>query len=95
MSTYTITNLHAVRQVPCPSKLPCSGDRLRVLKPFHTVAGFQYNPGDGLLLVRRTNHAPHGLRSSLGNWLVQDKHHTSVWTNIEWMLTEEIVEVSK
>lgn len=88
MSTYIISHNGRPGRVPCPDVLPEEGDVLIVNVPFRTLAGHVYSIGDRIELLHRTAEAPHGRRSSLGNWLVKDKHFTSVWTNIEWCIAE-------
>lgn len=77
--------------VPCPKKLPEGGDILYFTDPFTIPSGQTYSRGDEIHLMRRTDEAPHGKRSSLGNWLAISKLGPSVWSNIEWMLVDKIV----
>lgn len=71
-----------------PEVLPQPGDRLVVTKAFSTPGNDIYLEGDILILIRRTDEAPHGRLSSLGNWLVASKTGVTVWANIEYALAE-------
>lgn len=53
-----------------------------------TRAGLAYPKGCTLDLIERTEDAPHGYSSSLGNWVVVCPFQTSVWSNIEGMIAE-------
>jgi len=75
-------------QLACPSEPLKSGQTLIVLKPFMTLGNRLYQHGDELRLIERTEEAPYGYKSSLGNWVVQCPHTTSVWSNIEAMVQE-------
>lgn len=73
-------------KAPRPKRLPRKGDVYEFVYPAHTPRG-AYNPGDRLEILGRTNEAPHGLTSSLGNVEAKCKHaDSSVWTNIEWAI---------
>ena len=74
--------------VPRPDELPEPGDILTVLEEFSTPGGQVYLLGDELHLMDRTNDAPYGNLSSLGNWNVITKFGDSVWSNIEWAMAE-------
>lgn len=74
--------------VPAPAVLPVAGDILIVEKAFMTPGDQIYKIGDEVHLVERTNDAPYGKHSSLGNWRAISKFGVSVWSNIEWSLAE-------
>ena len=74
-----------------PEKLPQAGDILVFTKSFKTPGGGAYDAGDELHLLNRTDEAPFGRRSSLGNWEVFSKLGCLVWSNIEWMLETGVV----
>lgn len=87
MKTYTLTRSTQM-EVPCPEVLPLPGDKLVVTKEFYTPRT-TYIAGDILTLIERTNDSPHGVLSSLGNWIVEDDRvGTTVWTNIEMALAD-------
>jgi hypothetical protein len=74
--------------VPCPAVLPVAGDILIVEQAFMTPGNQIYKIGDEVHLMKRTEDAPFGKHSSLGNWLAISKFGPSVWSNIEWALAE-------
>jgi hypothetical protein len=79
-------------EVPCPSddKLPQPDDIYVFTSSFSiSVADVSYDVGDKLLLMKRTDEAPRGRRSSLGNWVAISKNGVSVWSNIEWLIAIE------
>jgi hypothetical protein len=89
--TYTISVVNAndgSSEFPRPERLPQAGDVLVVEKAFRTKAGYVYHVGSKLRLIERTQDAPYGLLSSLGNWVVECPFQESVWTNIELMIAE-------
>ena len=88
--TYTISAVNTCGSsfFPRPEMLPQAGDVLVVEKVFRTKAGYVYPVGSKLRLIERTQDAPYGLLSSLGNWVVECPFHQSVWTNIELMIAE-------
>jgi len=88
--TYTISavNTNGSSEFPRPECLPQAGDVLVVEKPLVTQAGYFYQVGSRLRLIERTQDAPFGLLSSLGNWVVECPFQKSVWTNIELMIAE-------
>lgn len=99
--TYTVTlpewvqELTIEREVtlPQPDHALEEGQILTVMKPFSTNTGHSYHQGDKLTLLRRTNEAPYGFSSSLGNWEVECPHKISVWSDIEAMVaTGEVSE---
>lgn len=59
-----------------------------VVKPFVTLANVIYHYGDILTLRERTQEAPYGYLSSLGNWVVECPHMVSIWSNIEAAVAE-------
>ena len=93
--TYTVWNGGQSATFPRPEILPMPGQTLVVRKLFSTPAMHVYHLYDELELVRRTASAPHGSVSSLGNWVVKDLYLESVWTNIEMMIAEGIVEIKR
>jgi hypothetical protein len=81
--------------VPRPEKLPVAGDILIVEKAFMTPGHQIYKIGDEIHLVKRTNDAPFGKLSSLGNWQAITKFGVSIWSNIEWALAEGTFSIRK
>lgn len=85
-------------EVPRPDELPEPGDILVVKIPYSTPATdddfFQFDPGDELHLMHRTQEAPFGKLSSLGNWMVIAGNGVSVWSNIEWLMATGTLEIS-
>jgi hypothetical protein len=79
-------------EVPRPAVLPVDCDILVFVKAFSNPVLKDYQVGDEIHLMKRTDEAPHGKQSSLGNWLAISKHGLSVWSNIEWMIADGIVE---
>lgn len=92
MRYYEISMNGQVGHCPCSDVLPVEGQVLKVRRPFKTLAGRVYLAGHELRLIHRTDAAPHGRLSSLGNWLVDCGYMVSVWTNIEWMIAEGALE---
>jgi hypothetical protein len=90
LPTYTISavNAYGSSEFPLPETLPQAGDVLVVEKTFKTPAGYIYQVGTRLRLIERTQDAPFGMLSSLGNWVVECPFQKSVWTNIELMIAE-------
>lgn len=88
MNTYTVTSLdgNCSGELGRPAVLPEPGDILYVEDAFTTPGDALYLPGDTLELLCRTDEAPWGRISSLGNWWVKCKYGTSVWANIEYIL---------
>jgi hypothetical protein len=82
-------------EVPRPEKLPVEGDILIVEKDFRTPSNAIYLQGDEIHLVKRTNDAPFGKLSSLGNWQAITKLGVSIWSNIEWALAEGTFSIRK
>lgn len=74
--------------VPCPRVLPEAGDILVFTKRVVTPGSQHYEVDDEVHLVKRTQDAPYGKLSSLGNWQAISKHGVSIWSNIEWMMAE-------
>lgn len=85
----------ATCELPCPDVLPEPGETYRVDKPFYTRAGFRYPEGAVIKLIRRTDEAPFGYASSLGNWEVECPFQTSVWSNIECLVAEGSLSIVK
>lgn len=81
--------------VPRPATLPEAGAFLYFRKIFSTPVGAVYTPGDEVYLLRRTNEAPYGKLSELGNWVALSKYGVSVWSNIEWMLAIKVISAVK
>jgi hypothetical protein len=75
-------------ELPRPKEDLQPGQVLRVMKPVVTLGNFCYYQGDILELVERTQEAPYGYQSSLGNWVVRCPHQVSVWSNIEAAVAE-------
>jgi hypothetical protein len=92
--TYTVTLPDWVQELTSEKKVTLPqpdhplkvGQILIVEKPFSTNGGFNYVKGEKLTLLQRTNEAPYGFSSSLGNWRVECPHTVSVWSNIEAMV---------
>lgn len=78
-----------------PDRALQAGDVYRVVTPFRTFASVTYEPGDQLEIIERTDEAPHGRRSSLGNLRVRCKHFESVWTCFEPMILDGSVVLVK
>jgi len=95
--TYTISavNANGSSQFPRPEILPQAGDVLMAEKLFRTKAGLVYQVGTRLRLIERTQDAPFGMLSSLGNWVVECPFQVSVWTNIELMIAEGTLSYDK
>jgi hypothetical protein len=75
------------------TRIPQSGDVFVVQRPFSTLAGAAYEPGDKLMLVEPTGDAPFKFESRVTNWRVKCKHFEppqpeSVWSGI-WNMIEE------
>ena len=70
------------------------GQRLTFNMTACTLARNTYSAGDEVELIERTLEAPHDRVSSLGNWKVKCQFQTSVWTNIEWGLSDGIFRLS-
>lgn len=91
---YNITVTKTIQQ-ETPDVLPQSGEILVATIHFRTSAGTKYVPGDEFELLERTNEAPYGYLSSLGNWRVKCKARTSIWSSIEscmfdgWLVRKE------
>lgn len=85
--TYTVVYDDGINRVDIPhelpDRLPQCGDVYEWVHSTHTLGGRQYKPGDRMLVLERTGQVPHYRTSSLGNLLVEDRHHTSVWTSFE------------
>ncbi len=82
-------NKHAVA-LKLRTPPPEPGAVLVVVKAFDTPS-HSYNVGDELALIERTQEAPHHILCSLGNWVVECKYETSIWSNIEWAIKEGIL----
>lgn len=80
-------------EVPCPEVLPEPGDICIFTDTYETPGDLVYEHGDELHLMKRTDEAPYGKTSSLGNWLIISKFGVSVWSNIEWLLATEKLQV--
>jgi hypothetical protein len=76
-------------EVERPEVMPEEGDIL-IFTEHWGLPGFApgniYKPGDEVHLLRRTDEAPYGKLSSLGNWVAFTKNGKSIWSNIEWLL---------
>lgn len=88
---YTITFNGVSAQFGTPTVLPQPGEVLVANFPFVALSGSHYEVGDRFELLHRTNDAPHGRLSSLGNWLVRCKDRVSVWTNIEMAMYNGLI----
>ncbi len=86
MNFYRVSNGSHTSLLKCPDTIPTAGHVLRVLRPFMTLAGHRYFPSDKMVLIKRTQAAPHGNVSSLGNWEVRCPYTNSVWFNIEHLM---------
>ena len=75
-------------EAPRPDTLPEAGDILVFTAEWHTPTGQIYSIGDEVHLMHRTNEAPWGKRSELGNWVAISKLGVSVWANIEWLMAD-------
>ena len=97
LPTYTISAVNAdgSSEFPRPEILPQAGEVLVAEKAFRTKAGYVYQVGSRLRLIERTQDAPFGLLSSLGNWAVECPFQESVWTNIELMIAERTLSYDK
>ncbi len=83
---------HFSEDFPDPDLRP--GDRLVYRTPCRTLKGEQYEIGDCLYLISRTNEAPHKRTSTRGNWLVRGKDgQLTIWSNIEWMASKGYIVV--
>lgn len=86
-ATYMITYDDGVRKASeefkAPERLAQPGDVYQVVSSFYTLGRVSYEPGDRLVVLERTNFAPHHRKSSLGNLLVKGKFSTSVWACLE------------
>jgi len=76
---------------PRPEVLPQAGDILVFAEPFDVAGIATYDVGDEIHLMKRTDEAPHGKISALGNWKAISKYGVTVWSNIEWMLADGVV----
>lgn len=77
-----------VIEVPCPDTLPQSGD---ILFFPAAAANYGWEEGDEVHLMERTDEAPHGKVSELGNWVVLTKKGRGVWANIEWLIADGVL----
>lgn len=91
ISRYADDKIVAAQAFKTHLPIPQPGDVLVVKVPIHTLADLSYEVGDELVLVERTEAAPFGLKCSLGNWLVRDKHFVSIWSNVEWAMIEGLL----
>lgn len=79
-----------------PEHIPQIGDIYAVQRSFITAGNVIYKVGDELLMICRTDEAPHGRLSSLGNLFVQGVDaKTSIWSNIELAVTENTIAFKK
>jgi hypothetical protein len=76
-----------------PDELPQPGDILIFTQEYHTPAPQEYSEGDEIHLHERTDEAPFGKTSELGNWRAISKYGVSIWSNIEWMLATGTLKV--
>lgn len=74
--------------VSCPDELPEPGD---ILVFTADVPDFGWEQGDEVHLMDRTQDAPRGKVSSLGNWQVITKKGVDVWPNIEWLMADGVL----
>lgn len=85
--TYTVTyddgKICNSGEFDVPERLPQMGDVYAWTRASLTVGGNSYDPSDRMMVLGRTNEAPHFRTSSLGNLLVQTKYSVSVWTCFE------------
>ena len=92
MNDYYLIHLEGGKtplEVPQPEVLPEEGDILVFVEHWGLPSftpGNIYKPGDEIHLLRRTNEAPRGKLSSLGNWVAFTKNGKSIWSNIEWLM---------
>lgn len=88
--TYTVSSTDGIANgtFKRPEVLPQPGDRLIVTQAFFTPGPDVYNEGDILILIERTDEAPHDRVSSLGNWRVASKAGITIWSNIEYAIAE-------
>ena len=64
----------------------------RVERAFETLSGEHYDVGDKLLVLERTEDAPHNRITTKGNWRVKGKNgKVTVWSNIEMMVNSHVV----
>lgn len=88
---FTNEDKHPI-DVPRPEVLPEAGDVLIFTKQWSTPSGISYQPGDEIHLMCRTEEAPWGKLSELGNWKCITKMGVTVWSNIEWLLATDCLE---
>jgi hypothetical protein len=88
---YTIDLGGSTIDVECSDVLPVEDDVYIFAKPYNVnfKGATVYNVGDLMLLMYRTDEAPYGRRSSLGNWAAITKAGGGVWANIEWLIYQE------
>lgn len=76
-----------------PQRLAQPGDVYQVVSLFYTKADKQYEPGDKLTILNRTQHSPHNLSSSLGNLVIKNKYFTSTWTCFDDIIAQGLVKL--
>lgn len=74
--------------VPHLPRPPHVGDIWVLTSTIKTVGGDCYLPGEKFYLVERTDEAPFGFKCPEGNWKVQVKGKTSVWSSIPYMIAD-------
>ena len=92
VSSYTMTFVDKsgktpkthVWQFPMPERIAQPGDVYRATTDFGTLGKKSYEPGDTFKMLRRTQEAPFGRLSGLGNCVIQTKYHVaggeSIWS---------------
>jgi hypothetical protein len=78
--------VHTPPEFPEPTPPLCAGETLIVLIPFLTAGAEWFARYDTMTLVERTDEAPFGFTTTLGNWIVRAHDNASVWSSIEWLL---------
>ena len=95
---YTISftdNSKSSIEVERPHVLPEPGDILVFSQRWCTPGNRWYETGDEIHLHERTQEAPNFRLSSLGNWIAISKYGVSIWSNIEWMMSQGTVYISQ
>jgi len=72
---------------------PPAGMVLTVRRAFRTLAGYDYLPGDQLVLLNKTYTGQYGWLHSQGNWIVRDRHWTSEWSCLPDSIADGILTI--
>jgi hypothetical protein len=77
---------------PAPSPQLDAGDKIIVLQSFSTLGNEQYEGGDILEVVGRTNEMPYQRITTEGNLRIRGKNgEITIWSNIEWLISQGVM----